>query len=196
MISVRTCAVSAITAELAVQGSPPAPSAHIHPPAAHRAARAAACPRGYRAFPRPRRARYTRWLHRAAHCRCVCRIARRPPRIPPPCASLRANGSVMSNTAATSRSCRASTTLFAKRLADQDQPLRRQALQIDRAARRDLFVLFRGELDDARSPPRGARRRPIMRDCQAAQELVFLQRIQPDQDHDAIAEQTWRRHCR
>ncbi len=43
-----------------------------------------------------------------------------------------------------------------QRLADQDQPLRRQALQIDRTAGRNLIVLLGGELDDRRSPPRGA----------------------------------------
>ena len=36
---------------------------------------------------------------------------------------------------------------FRQRFADQDQPLRRQALQVDRAAGRNLVVLFGRELD-------------------------------------------------
>ena len=75
-----------------------------------------------------------------------------------------------------------------QRLADQDQPLRRKALQADRTARGNLVLPFRGQLDDGDFlvAPRKLPRHAVV---QAAKEFLLFQRIQPDQDHHAITEE-------
>ena len=116
-----------------------------------------------------------------------CRMRRRPAGARPFSASFRANGSITSNTAATSCSSRASAALFARLSAMTKQPLGGERLQEDRAAGRDLVVAVGGKLDDggllllARELADGAR-------PERAQDLVLLQRRQADERHDAVAE--------
>jgi len=61
-------------------------------------------------------------------------------------------------------------------------------LQADRAAGWNLVLLFRGQLDDGDFlvTPRELARHALV---EAAKEFLLFQRIQPDQDHHAIAEQ-------
>ena len=87
----------------------------------------------------------------------------------------------------TSRSSRASTTLFDKRIGNDDQVVGRHRLQRDRAARKDLIVLVGGELDQDGfflAVDRADQAR-----LQAAQNFVFFGRGEPHEDRDAIAEQ-------
>ena len=61
-------------------------------------------------------------------------------------------------------------------------------MQADRAAGRNLVLLFRGQFDDCDFlvTPRKLARHALV---QAAKELLLFQRVQPDQNHHAIAEQ-------
>ena len=71
---------------------------------------------------------------------------------------------------------------------DQDQPLRREALQADRTARRDRLVLLSGQFDDGNfliAPLE----RPGHARLQAAQEVVLTDGVEADENDDAVAKQ-------